>query len=344
MQKYYILLKQSFHFIAYIVVLVFLLCSSNKLIAQEQTQIRSMEWGSNLKINLKLSNDSSYILDVNELHHTNKKSGQKLNNYTYYPARLSDEFINQLKTIKIPEGKQEQDTVVQPSGKTLWSSLHYLIGGGWAHFINTLLFTLEKDYLNLKAPLMERPETNWKPKPVTESFRRTKKWDYYVPVNQRHAHKEFRIKKQKGELAEIKDIPEDFIEMFNSTNNWEYRRMQKKNEKKKLAKIDLVKLLLGANYLGKAQIGYIKTMVMKAINDYAKHELPSIIIFDNFNAAVAMSLNEKGYQVEKIVFRGEKNISDQNKEERKQTIIAIVSSINKVNKSIFQKRLKRYYK
>jgi hypothetical protein len=119
--------------------------------------------------------------------------------------------------------------------------------------------------------------------------------------------------------------------------------MKKKDEKKKLAKIDLVKLLLGANYLGKTQIQYIKTMVLKAVNDYSKDQLPSIIIFDNFNAAVAMSLNETGYEVDHIVFSDAKKISEVTKKERRNQIMAIVDNINNVNKKIFQKRLENYY-
>jgi hypothetical protein len=326
-----------------ILLIIFLFTVPLISLSQKSKRIRSMEWGSNLKINLKLSNDSSYILDVNQLHHNDKKFGEEFRNYTYYPARLSKPFVNQLKEIKIDSIQAYHDSVQQQSDKTLWSALHYTIGGGWAHFMNTILYALEKDYLRLTAPLMQRPETNWKPKPMTESYKRTKKWDYYAPVNQRHAHKEYKTKKQNNELGGLKELPESFIKLFLETNNWEYKRMKKKEEKKKLAKIDLVKLLLAANYLGKAQIEYIKTMVMKAINDYSKHELPSVIIFDNFNAAVAMSLNEQGYQIDKIVFSDAKEMTDHERKERKRKINAIVNNINQVNNSIFQKRLKKYY-
>jgi hypothetical protein len=335
--------KKAGHGCTQLFLLVLLISVSLISEAQEKMRIQSMEWGSNLKISLKLSNDSSYMLDVNQLHHTDKRYGEEFKNYTYYPARLSDEFVNQLKEIKLKQLEGETDSTKEASSKTLWSSLHHLLGGGWAHFINAILFSLEKDYLNLEAPLLKRPETNWKPKPITESYKRTRKWDYYVPINQRHAQKEYKIKKQKGELGNIEDIPGDFVDLFLETNNWEYRRMKKKGETRKLAKIDLVKLLVGANYLGKAQIEYIKTMVMKAINDYAKNELPSVIIFSNFNAAVAMSLDEQGYQVEKIVFNDEEEISDELKQDRSQKIRAIVDNINQVNKSIFQERLKKYY-
>lgn len=214
--------------------------------------------------------------------------------------------------------------------------------------MNTILYALEKDYLDLQAPLMKRPETNWKPDPVTESYKRTRKWDYYVPVNQRHAHKEYKLKKENNNLGGLKDVPKSFIKLFLDVGNWKYKRMLKDEEQskeiqRKIAKIDMVKLLLGANYLGKPQIQYIKSMVLKAMNDYSKEELPSVIIFDNFNAAVAMSLNESGYRLDKIIFSDAKKISEEIKGERREKIQAIVENINEVNKNIFQKRLKRYY-
>lgn len=309
----------------------------------KQPDIKKMKWGSNLKINLQLSNDSSYILDVNQLPHSDSKYGEERNQYTYYPARLSESFIKQLKEMKIENEQKPDSNQTISTDKTLWSALHNSIGGGWVHFINCLLYSLGKNYLQLTAPLMKRPETNWKPNPVTESYRRTRKWEYYVPVNQRHAHKEYKIRKKNNELNRLKDVPDDFIKLFLETGNWKYKRIKKKEEKEKLSMINLVKLLLGANYLGDAQIQYIKTMVLKAINDYSKDQLPSIIIFDNFNAAVAMSLDESGYEVDRIVFSDAKKISEMTKKERRTQIAAIVDNINKVNKKIFQKRLESYY-
>jgi hypothetical protein len=310
----------------------------------QQTSIRNMEWGSNLKISLELSNDSTYLLDVDQLPHSNRRHNQSPKGYTYYPARLSENFIARLKEIPITD----TDSIDHGSdhgtpNTTLWSALHNLIGGGWPHFINTLLYALERGYLDLRAPLMERPHTRWKPDPVTESYRRTRRWDYYVPVNQRHARREYKKRKADGKLAEIRDVPENFIELFKETGNWKYKRLIRKGEKKQVARIDLVKLLLGSYYLGKPQIQYIKTMVLKAVNDYSKNRLPSVIIFDNFNAAVAMSLDEKGYRVDRIVFSDAKRISRQTKIERRNRITAIVDNINAVNKKLFQDRLRSHY-
>jgi len=317
-------------------------CLSN--VNAQHPMIKSMEWGSNLEIKLELTNDSSYVLDVDQLHHSSRKFGQRTDNYTYYPARLSQEFINQLKEIKI-----EHPDSINPnpdkheSDKTLWSALHYLIGGGYPHFMNTVLYALERGYLDLSAPLMKRPETQWKPDPVTKTYRRTRKWEYYAPVNQRYAQKEYKSRMQEGKLKGIREIPAEFIRLFQETNNWEYKRLKKSGNKRKVARIDLVKLILGANYLGKPQIQYIKTMVLKAVNDYSKDRRPSVIIFDNFHAAVAMSLNETGYRIDRIVFSDAKKISRETKIERRRQINAIVDNINDVNKRLFRERLKRQY-
>jgi hypothetical protein len=61
--------------------------------------IKSMKWGTDLKIQLELNNDSLYILDVKELHHSTgiiDKSAP-----VYYPASLSANFIESLKGKKI---------------------------------------------------------------------------------------------------------------------------------------------------------------------------------------------------------------------------------------------------
>jgi len=341
------MLHKENHFFHISRVFIFLLLAfllNNSTYSQEKPKIRSMKWGSNLKINLELSNDSSYILDVDQLPHSDKEFGERLRRYTYYPANLSEEFIEQLKKIEIKEHRDT--TIAQSHDKTLWSALHNFIGGEWPHFMNTILYAIEKNYLDLKSPLMKRPETDWEPDPKTESYKRTRKWDYYVPFNQRHAHNEYELRKENDNLGGLKYVPKSFIDLFLDTGNWKYKRMKKKDDReteRKLAKIDMVKLLLGAKYLGKPQIDYIKSMVLKAMNDYSKEELPSIIIFDNFNAAVAMSLNESGYKIDKVIFNDTDEISKEIKEERRDKIEAIVDNINEVNKDIFKKRLKKYY-
>ena len=249
-----------------------------------------------------------------------------------------------MKKIKIEHPDSiDQHSSEPTSDKTLWSALHYMIGGGYPHFMNTVLYALEQDYLDLTAPLMKRPDTQWKPDPLTKTYRRTRHWDYYAPVNQRHAKKEYRRRMEERKLKGIREIPAEFIRLFMETSNREYNNLRQKGNEKKLARLDLVKLILGANYLGKPQIKYIKTMVLKAVNQYSKNYLPSVIIFENFNAAVAMSLNETGYRIDKIVFSDAKRISREAKIERRKKINAIVDNINEVNKKLFQERLEEQY-
>ena len=302
--------------------------------------IETMKWDKDLQIHISLANDSNYILDIKELHHTNV-SEEESSTFTYLPAKLDTAFVNTL--LKTEVDTSTNSTERQESNKTLWSALHNSIGGGWVHFVNCVLYSIETGYLDITAPLMKRPESNWKPKPMTESYKRTKKWEYYVPVNQKLAIKEYKIKKSKNELGHLTDVPENFINLFLKTSQSEYEQMKQIPRNRKKAQIDLVKILVGANYLGETQIKYIKSMVLKAFTKYADDQLPSVIIFDNFNAAVAMSLNEAGYHVDKIVFADERFISLQTRLDRINQINLIVDHINEVNKEVFQQKLKSYY-
>ncbi len=314
--------------------------------------IKEMSWGMDFKIELEMENDSIYILDVKNLPHSDMDSKSKPEQFTYYDVKMDQEFISKLKERAVDLGQildtaGSLDTISvtynAEKDKTLWSALHSYIGGGWIHFVNTLLYTMEKGYLDIRSPLMKRPDTKWKPDPPTESYLRTKKWDYYAPVDQRLAQKEYEIRKEKETLGDLSFVPEQFIYMFLNTNNRQYKRMIKNDEVEKIARIDLIKLLLGAKYLGKTQINYIKNMVLKAVMQYSRHKLPSIIIFDNYNAAVAMTLNEKGYNIKRIVFSDEDRITEGDKEIRREAITNIVNNINEVNKELFEKRLKNYY-
>ncbi len=321
----------------------FILLITPAVFGQNYT-IENMSWENDFKIHLQLDNDSNYIIDVKELHHSNTFQNNTTNAYTYYPVKLNKEFIKHLKE-KSYESTTLPDSLntTSNSNKTLWSALHNSIGGEWIHFINCFLYSLETNYLNITAPLMKRPASRWKPKPITESYKRTRKWEYYVPVKQSDAIKEYEIKKAKGELGNLKDIPDEFIQLFLNTSNKEYKKMQEENNTKDLAKIDMIKVLLGANYLGKTQIKYIKSMVLKSITKYSKSQLPSIIILDNFDAAVAMNLNENGYKIEKIVFSKQNNLDDSEISDRKKEIENIINHINSVNNKMFQQKLKQHY-
>ena len=145
-------------------------------------------------------------------------------------------------------------------------------------------------YLSLTAPLMERPHSNWKPNPLTDTYLRTKKWKFFVPVEQKEAHKEYYLKKKENQLFALHDVPQDFIKLFLKTSDRNYKKIISTNQHEKQARIDLVKLLLGSNYLGETQIVYIKTMVLKAMVKYSYNQLPNVIVFDDLQAAVIMSL------------------------------------------------------
>lgn len=303
--------------------------------------IEEMQWDKDFQIHLTLANDSNYILDIKELHHVDvAEDGSR--SFTYLPTRLESDFVNKLKQTELDTSSLKQEDGLN-SNKTLWSALHSSIGGGWVHFVNCLLYSLETKYLDIEAPLMKRPESNWKPSPMTESYKRTKNWEYYVPIKQKLAIKEYKIKKKNNNLAHLNDVPVEFIDLFLNTKQSEYEQMNLNHRKRDKAKIDMIKILVGANYLGEIQIKYIKSMVLKSMVDYAEDQLPSVIIFDNFNAAVAMSLNEAGYQVNKIVFADEKFISIETRMERVNQINIIVNQINVVNKDLFQQKLKSYY-
>ena len=54
----------------------------------------------------------------------------------------------------------------------------------------------------------------------------------------------------------------------------------------------------------------------------------NIIIFDNFDAAVAMTLDSEGYKIEKVIFNDEKNLSTTQIVQRIEKMEAIINGIN----------------
>ncbi|MFW5780942.1 MAG: hypothetical protein ACOCXD_00060 [Bacteroidota bacterium] len=298
--------------------------------------IKEMKWQLNHEIYLELTNDSSYVLKIEDLHHSNLiENNQATEEFTYFPAPLDEGFMNYLKS---------KSTLAETSeNKTLWSSLHQSLGGGWVHFVNCLRYALETRQLDVKAPLLKRPDTKWKPKPITESYKRTKKWEYYIPVNQKYALKEYKTREKENSLADLKGVPQEFLTLFLSTSEKEYQELRKKRDLKTLAKIDLVKILLGAKYLGEAQVSYIKTMVLKAAMQYSIYNLPSVIILNNFNAAVAMTLDETGYKIQEIVFSEQEKLPEKEISQKRQQINLLVDRINDKNRENFENKLKSLY-
>ena len=308
------------------------------LVAQNTdfNNISKMSWGLDYKIYLQMADDSTYSYDIHQLFHVSDPQNFTTD-YVYYPVNLGRNYLQDISV---------KDTVTegQNSYKTLWSALHANLGGGWVNFTNCLMYALETNYLDLTAPLMKRPDTKWKPRPVTETYKRTCKWKYYVPVEQKQAKKEYNIRKNNNELGDIKSIPAEYINLFLDTKEKNYNALKEKGQTKTTAKIDLVKLLLGTNYLGEAQITYISSAVLKAVKNYNVNQLPSVIVFDKFDAAAIMTLDQDGYKVGNIVFKSSANLDEETRRERKKEIIQIIDNINNYNKNSFQKRLGNYYK
>ncbi len=300
------------------------------------TSVCEMKWGLDNEMFLKLENDSTYTMDVRELFHVpQNKITDFTSEFVYYPADFDQSYIDKL--------NQNKDTAQKNNATTLWSSIHNEIGGGWVHFANCLLFALESGTLKLDAELMKRPETKWKPSPMTESYKRTRNWKFYVPVSQKEAMKEYKIRVKEGKLGDIASLPNSFVSVFNQTNQKEYDNIKNEGRRHLIAKIDLVKLFLGTNYLSKVQIDFIKNAVIASISKYSNNKLPSVIIFDQYNAAAMMKLDVDGYYIEKIVFNPKYEIRAEEASQRVDEIYKVITKINDYNKQSFQKRLDNYY-
>lgn len=297
-------------------------------------QIEDMNWELDYRIYLKLANDSNYTYDIRDIFHVNNATTKANTDFIFYPVNPGQEYADEVHNV----------TEVDKNYSTLWNALHDKLGGGWVHFSNCIAYALETRKLDLTSPLMKRPESKWKPKPITSSFKRTRKWVCYIPYSQKNAHKEFNLRLNEGNLGDITNLPAGYIELFLNTNQKKYNEMLTKGEYNNLAKIDLVKIILGANYLGEAQIAYISNSVLEAVQAYSTNMLPSLIVFDEFDAVAAMSLNTEGYKIERLAFRNSANISESEAIERKQKIEQIIQNINEYNKASFKKRLSNYYK
>lgn len=298
-------------------------------------KVAEIRWNSDYELFMKMLNDSNYVYDIRNLFHIPKSEICIEDDYIYYPVNLSNEYVSQVNT---------QNDSVKTDYKTLFSALNHALGGGWLHFINCTLYSIETGQLSLTAPLMKRPESNWKPKPVTETYKRTKNWKFFIPTTQKESVKEFEYRVKHNDLAALNGIPEDFIKLCIKTSDKEYENLRKAGDKKKLAKIDLVKLMLGSNFLGPAQIIYIQSAVLNSVKNYSVNTLPTVLVFDEFEAAAVMSLNLDGYLLEAIVFKKAAEMTETDIEKKQSQIIAIIDNINKCNQNTFIKNLGNYYK
>lgn len=325
------------------ILLVFIFLTKILFSQDPNLSIKKMDWKNDYDLHIELGNDSNYVYNIKALYHYNSENYATKNEVTYYPVSIGKDFVEQLKEKEIEI--QKKDSLKRQNTKpvTLWSAIHNSIGGGWVHFMNCVLYALETKQIDITNPLMIRPDSDWKPKPMTDSYKRTHKWQYYVPFNQKLAKKEYKIRKKKGELADLAALPPGFIDIFLKTSQKEYLEMRENIEDNSDAKIDLIKILLGANYLSQMQIDYIQSKVLKAVTTYSANQLPSVIIFDDLDAAVAMSLDENGYRIDNIVFNNQVEMNELEIESKELQIKAIVQNINEVNQKVFEEKLKAYY-
>jgi len=296
--------------------------------------VKVMKWGLDYTIRLELSNDSIYVLNVKDLYQTDQTTASS--EITYFPVNLNKEFLEQFKEVKSTVKEDE-------NLDNLFKAVHAAVGGGWAHFINSILYSLETNQLNLVSPEMTRPVTDWKPDPITESYLRTKNWKFYVPMEQKQAKKEYKARKKTNQMAELEGIPQEFTDLLLSTSEKKYQALKTTGQTEKVARIDMVKIMMGSNFMSKDQIKYIRNSVAKAIQEYSIYSLPSVIIFKNFNAAVAMSLAPKGYKIEGVVFSDQESIDETIKNNRIVEITKIIDNINDANQKAIEKKLRKIY-
>ncbi len=309
-----------------------LILSAFVLVAK--SQVSEMNWKLDYQIYLKLANDSNYTYDIKNVFHVTNSKQEFSTDYIFYPVNPGLEYSANL----------PKDTLIHSNQKTLWSSLNAYLGGGWIHFTNCIAYALETQKLNLQAPLMIRPDSDWKPNPMTDSYKRTKNWTYYIPYEQKNAQKEYNRRLSSGTTGDLKSLPDSYLTLFMETSQKEYNKLKKEGKNNILAKIDLVKVILGANYLGDAQIKYISSAVFESIMSYSSNNLPSIIVFDEFDAAAVMSLDPDGYKIDKIVYKSSANLTDMEITSRNTEIESIITKINEYNQNSFKKQLGNYYK
>lgn len=314
------------------------------VLSAQGSGVRSMVWGKDYKLHVRLGNDSSYVMDVRGLYHQEGITREQAlqGTTTYMPVSLDEEFVSYLRRAPLRDSFGA-DTLRLVANVTLWSALHHEIGGGYVHLINCIVYALESGKLQLQSDSLRRPVTRWKPDPPTDSYLRTKGWVYYTPVTQKAAHREYKLRAKEGTLQDLQGIPSRFVDLFLETSDKEYRRMVQGRQSASLAQVDLVRMMLGAKYLGEAQIGYVSRCVREAIHSYSASNMPSVIVFDDYKAAVAMTLDAQGYRVDYVVFQDQQSLSAEEVAVRNGKIRQLVANINEANAELFRSRLSQYY-
>jgi hypothetical protein len=331
--------------LAFLGMLLFMASQGN---AQEQQfTIKQMIWGPDYQVYMKMDNDSIFNLQIEELFHANPEDiFSRKTEFVYYPVNFEQSYIDSLLSASANGEDYTVQTSKEPQSRriTLWGAVGQSVGGGWVHFINCMVYSLEKRQLELASPLLQRPQSNWKPNPITDTYKRTHKWTYYAPVEQKYAKREYKIRKKRNQLGDLQSIPSSYVDLMLHTSEREYQKMLQNHEYAKLARIDLVKLILSSPYLSETQIEYIKSRVLQAISKYNAKRMPTVLIFDRYDAAVAMTLDGLGYKADKIVFRDQQSLTSQEILQRSLIIRGIIALINESNNKAFKERLKGIYK
>lgn len=317
----------------------------DNLVYGQRESIRRMRWGSDFNLHIQMGNDSAYVMDVRALYHEKEGSTNPFQekSTTYFPVSMDKEFVSYLQQHPVDSVSHTSDSTQKAPYLTLWGALHKRIGGGYVHLINCIIYALEGGQLHLQHKELERPTTSWKPDPPTESYLRTKEWQYYIPTSQKDAQREYKLRKKEGTLQDLQGIPDRFIELFLNTSDKGYRKLVHAHKTNEIAQIDLVRMMLGAKYLGEKQILHISECVRAAVATYTEKTLPTVIVFDDYKAAVAMALDSAGYRVDYIVFQNEATVPKEELQERESKIRALVHNINLANENLFRQRLTRYY-
>jgi len=330
-----------------LLILIFCLFIFDSISAQQEAiTIKQFRWGPDYQLYLQLENDSVYSYDFDEIIHANPDEVfSRPSEFIFYPVTFDSDYIDSLLTLANSHNDFTIDSkTAQPRKLTLWNSLRDDIGGGWVHFLNCLLFAMESKYLDLKAPMLQKQQSNWKPNPMTETWKRTHKWKYCIPIEYKYALKEYHIRKKQGQLGDLKSIPQQYIDLFLKTSDKKVKKLEKKGDFKTIAKINLVKLMLGAPYLSEPQIEFIRSRVLLAISNYNMKNKPSVLIFDKYNAAVAVTMDGLGYKAKKIVFKDEYSYSPEEIFQRTNIILGLIELINYSNAKAFKQKINELYK
>ena len=139
-------------------------------------------------------------------------------------------------------------------------------------------------------------------------------------------------------------LPKSFIDLYLSTNQKQYEQLIANGEINKVAIIDMIRLLVSANYLGLDQISLIQGAFSRSIMKYSMNSLQSVIIFDDFDAAVAMTLDHEGYKIDNVVFNHQDELTADEIEQRMQLMQGVIRQVNSINKKLFERNLKNYYR